>query len=226
MSQIRRVPHCSHWGAYTLLVEDDQIIGIEPFPQDPAPSPIIHSVTEWTRPERRILTPMVREGWLQSRDLESRKKRGEDRFVPISWKEATTLVADEIRRVSRERGNEAIFAGSYGWASCGRFHHAPTMLKRMLNLVGGFTGHVDTYSYAAGPVILRHVLGSADLVTGRAQHSGHRCRARGDPGGVRVAEPTHCADRSRGTGPAHLRTESAPHPGARRAHHPCVAVAG
>lgn len=168
MSQIRRVPHCSHWGTYTLLVQNGQIIGIEPSVQDPNPSPIIHSVTEWTKPERRILSPRVREGWLNGRDQASRRRRGQDRFVPVSWEEATELVAGEIRRVARERGNEAIFAGSYGWASCGRFHHAPTLLKRMLNLVGGFTGHVDTYSYAAGPVILRHVLGSDEAVTGRA----------------------------------------------------------
>lgn len=168
MTEVRRVSHCSHWGTYTILVEDGKIVGIEPSEHDPNPSPIIQSVREWAKTDRRILTPMVRKGWLERSETDTRHLRGEDQFVPISWKQATGIVAAEIRRVSAEHGNASIFAGSYGWASCGRFHHASTMLKRMLNLVGGFTGHVDTYSFAAGPVILRHVLGSIDALIGKA----------------------------------------------------------
>ncbi|WP_225025979.1 molybdopterin guanine dinucleotide-containing S/N-oxide reductase [Xinfangfangia pollutisoli] len=165
---IKRVPHCSHWGAYTLLVQDGRIVGVEPFAQDPAPSELIHSVPEWAKPDRRVLQPMVREGWLAHRQHSDRRGRGRERFVPVSWDEVTDLVSAEIRRVSAEHGNSAIFAGSYGWTSCGRFHHASTLLKRMLNLVGGFTGHVDTYSIAAGPVILRHTLGDESACGGQS----------------------------------------------------------
>src|SRR3954468_8128731 len=139
MSEIKRIPHCSHWGAYTLLVQDDQIVGVEPFAHDPAPSPIIHSVPEWADPKRRTLRPMVREGWLDKREHSDRRRRGSEKFVPVSWDEATTLVADEIRRVSTTYSNASIFAGSYGWTNSGRLHHASSLLKRMLNLVGGFT---------------------------------------------------------------------------------------
>ena len=162
---IQRIPHCSHWGAYTLLVEDGRILGAEPLALDPAPSPIIHSVAEWANPQRRILRPMVREGWLKGRD---RAGRGQDRFVALPWDEALDLVAGEIRRVASDHGNASIFAGSYGWTSCGRFHHAPTLLKRMLNLIGGHTDHVDTYSIAAGPVILRHTLGDERACGGQS----------------------------------------------------------
>ena len=78
MSEIKRIPHCSHWGAYTLLVQDEQIVGVEPFAHDPAPSPIIHSVPEWANPERRILRPMVRSGW-----LDKRERRTNERFLPL-----------------------------------------------------------------------------------------------------------------------------------------------
>ena len=152
---IRRVPHASHWGCYTVLVQEDRIVGVEPLPQDPAPSPVIQSVMDWARPDRRVLRPMVRRGWLEAR----RDGRGSDSFAAVPWDEALDMVAGEITRVARDHGNASIFAGSYGWTSCGRFHHAPSLLKRMLNLAGGFTGHVDTYSIAAGPVILKHVLG-------------------------------------------------------------------
>ncbi|MFN3209070.1 MAG: molybdopterin-dependent oxidoreductase [Roseovarius sp.] len=164
----RRIPHSTHWGAFTCLVEDGRIVGTEPFKDDPDPSSIIPSIAEWARPDRRILQPMVREGWKPSGAPGTRPRDGNDRFIPVSWDEALSLVAGEITRVGRDHGNASIFAGSYGWTSCGRFHHAPTLLKRMLNLVGGYTGHVDTYSIAAGPAILRHVLGSADACTGRA----------------------------------------------------------
>lgn len=165
---ITRVPHCSHWGAYTILVEDGRIVGVEPFIHDPAPSELIQSVPEWAKPDRRVLQPMIREGWLAACQHSDRRGRGSERFVPVNWDEAATLVAGEIRRVAAEHGNESIFAGSYGWTSCGRFHHASTLLKRMLNLVGGYTGHVDTYSIAAGPVILRHTLGDDRACGGQA----------------------------------------------------------
>ena len=168
MGTIKRVPHCSHWGAYTILVDDNRIVGVEPFALDPAPSPIIRSITEWANPERRVLRPMVRSGWLDKREKSDRRGRGREAFVAVPWDEVTDLVASEIRRVADTYGNESIFAGSYGWTSCGRFHHASSLLKRTLNLVGGFTGHVDTYSIAAGPVILRHTLGDDTACGGQA----------------------------------------------------------
>jgi len=162
---VQRVPHSSHWGAYTICVEDGRIHSIEPFAKDPAPSPINESVRAWADPSRRILQPMVRASWLRKRGPSSRS--ASDDFVTVAWDQALRLVAEEIERVRTEHGNASIFAGSYGWTSCGRFHHAASQLKRFLNLVGGYTGHVNTYSIAAGPVILKHVLGSTDACEGR-----------------------------------------------------------
>ena len=73
---------------------------------------------------------------------------------------------EELLRVIDKHGNESIFAGSYGWASAGRFHHAQGHLKRFLNLMGGYTKSVNTYSLAAGEVILPHVLGGAEFIYG------------------------------------------------------------
>ncbi|MCB1469327.1 MAG: molybdopterin-dependent oxidoreductase, partial [Rhizobiaceae bacterium] len=168
MANPKRVSHCSHWGSYTLLVDDGRIVGVEPFDQDPNPSPIIQNVTGWADPSKRVLKPMVRREWLEKRGHLDGGGRGRDTFVEVSWETAFDLVASEINRVRHEHGNASIFAGSYGWTSCGRFHHASSQLKRMLNLVGGFTGHVDTYSIAAGPVILRHVLGDSAACDGGA----------------------------------------------------------
>ena len=173
-AEIRRIPHCSHWGAYTLLVQGQDIVGVEPYPGDPFPSDIIRSVQAWSQPHRRVLQPMAHPAWLQAAregrptTVAERQTRGLAKMVPIAWDEALTLAAREIRRVIQHHGNRSIFAGSYGWTKSGRFHHASALLRRTLNLVGGFTGHVDTSSIGAGPVILRHVLGSSDACQGLA----------------------------------------------------------
>lgn len=157
---VEKIPHCSHWGAYWLLVEDGTIVAVEPFERDPYPSPLIHSVPKWVNSDLRILHPMVRSGWLKGPN--DGAGRGYETFVPVTWDKVLEIVSAEIKRVAGQYGNAAIFAGSYGWTSAGRLHHAATLLKRLLNLVGGCTDHVDTYSLAAGPAILRHVFGSAD----------------------------------------------------------------
>ncbi len=159
---IQRFSHCAHWGAFTVVVDAGRIVGIEPFVHDPAPSPVIQAAKDWLDPARRIAQQMVRKGWLEKREQSDRSGRGREDFVPVSWEQANKLVAEEINRVRHQHGNDSIFAGSYGWTSAGRFHHAQTQIKRLLNLVGGFTGHKDTYSYGAGAVIARHVMGSND----------------------------------------------------------------
>jgi biotin/methionine sulfoxide reductase len=77
----------------------------------------------------------------------------------VSWDRALDLLADELTRVKREHGNGAIFGGSYGWSSAGRFHHAKTQLSRLLAAFGGYVGQRGNYSFAASSVILPHVLG-------------------------------------------------------------------
>ena len=158
---ITRIPHCAHWGAFTALVEarpgePARIVGVEPFEGDPAPSHMLAAIPDLMDPRVRIDRPYVREGWLKHRD---RTARGSDRMVAVSWDKALDLVAGEIERVIKAHGNDSIFAGSYGWTSAGRLHHAQSVVKRFFNCAGGYTGHVDTYSVGAGQVIMRHVVG-------------------------------------------------------------------
>ncbi|MGB2097475.1 MAG: molybdopterin-dependent oxidoreductase, partial [Candidatus Puniceispirillales bacterium] len=112
-----------------------------------------------------ITAPMVRKSWLDAKsgmagsDDYKPENRGRDPFVAVSWQKAEELVADELKRVISDHGNESIFAGSYGWASAGRFHHAQSQIHRFLNCVGGYTKSVNTYSFAAAEVIVPHVIG-------------------------------------------------------------------
>ena len=59
-------------------------------------------------------------------------------------------------------GNEAIYGGSYGWASAGRFHHAQSQVHRFLKLLGGYTFSRHSYSLGATGVIMPRVVGTHD----------------------------------------------------------------
>jgi biotin/methionine sulfoxide reductase len=102
---------------------------------------------------------MVRRGYLEHGPRAHDDARGAESFVQVSWDTALDLVARELARVRQAHGNEAIFAGSYGWASAGRFHHAQSHLRRFLNLFGGHVFHRNSYSLGAAHVLLPHILG-------------------------------------------------------------------
>src|SRR5207244_6975126 len=89
-----------------------------------------------------------------------------DESVPLDWPEALDRLASELRRVYHTHGPRAVFGGSYGWASAGRFHDAQHQLHRFLNLAGGYVRSVNSYSSGAGSVILPHVIGPQSFVAG------------------------------------------------------------
>ncbi len=150
----------SHWGTFRVASENGKVTALHAFEQDPDPSPIGHGILDVLDGPTRISAPMVRKSWLEGGPGTATDKRGDEPFVEVSWEKAEQLVADELNRVRHEFGNEAIFAGCYGWASAGRFHHAQSQIHRFLNCIGGYTKSVNTYSFAAAEVIVPHVLGS------------------------------------------------------------------
>lgn len=146
----------SHWGAYEL----DGAGGVTPLADDPSPSRIGRGWVSAARDKAsRIMAPVARRGWL---DGDSGARRNNDSFVELDWKEASRLVAREISRIREAHGNGAIFGGSYGWASAGRFHHAQSQLRRFLNLAGGYVGSRETYSHAAAEVLFPHIIGMSN----------------------------------------------------------------
>lgn len=148
-----------HWGTYRIELENGQPVELTPFEDDPAPSPIRSAILDTRTGPCRIAQPMVRRSYLEKSVNADRALRGHEAFVPVSWETALDLVAGELGRVRDNFGHEAIYAGSYGWASAGRFHHAQSQLRRFMNLFGGCTTARDSYSYAAAEVILPHIVG-------------------------------------------------------------------
>lgn len=159
-SKGRRARTSTHWGAYDVIVDDGRITNVEPVSNDPNPSPIGRSFIDGIDHPSRVRRPAIRRGWLEHGPRAAQGARGAEDFVEVSWDEAWRLAAAEIHRVADDYGNESIYAGSYGWASAGRFHHAQSQLRRFLNLAGGFTSSVQAYSYAAAEVIVPRILGA------------------------------------------------------------------
>ena len=153
----------SHWGAYDVRREDGKVVGLAGRADDPAPSPIGPAMWDAYQSPLRIQRPAVRKGWLHGKGPgRSGVGRGNEPFVEVGWDEATALVAQELQRVIKTHGNAAIFGGSYGWASAGRFHHAQSQVHRFLNTLGGYVRHMDSYSLGAGKVLMPHIVASLD----------------------------------------------------------------
>jgi biotin/methionine sulfoxide reductase len=161
---LRPLPHSSHWGAFSVLVRDGGF-EIVPHSRDPHPSPLLGNIPAAVMHRARVARPMVRRGWLEGGPGVDHG-RGRDEFVPVEWPRALDLVAAELQRVYAAHGPRAVFGGSYGWASAGRFHDAPRQLHRFLNVAGGYVRSVGSYSSGAASVILPHVIGPQEAVAG------------------------------------------------------------
>ncbi|MEM1385366.1 MAG: molybdopterin-dependent oxidoreductase, partial [Pseudomonadota bacterium] len=150
----------SHWGAGLVRVSNGRVQAVAPHPGDPNPSRINENIADSLHGRARVLRPAVRRSYLTRGPGAAEGLRGREPFVEVGWDRALDLVAAELTRIRRDHGNRAIFAGSYGWASAGRFHHAQSQLKRFLNAAGGFVRSEGNYSYHAALVLMPHIVGS------------------------------------------------------------------
>ena len=159
----------THWGTYETSKNNKQNLKLNKWSKDPNPSKFGYGLIDAATSDLRINQPFIRKQWLQDRN-NNKKLRGLDEFVPVSWEKAIDLTASELRNIKKEFGNKAIYAGSYGWASAGRFHHAKSQLNRFFNLFGGFSSSFQSYSYAAAQTLLPHVVGH-DLYSFLDEHN-------------------------------------------------------
>jgi biotin/methionine sulfoxide reductase len=159
-------PHSAHWGVFSAAW-DGHRLAVKPNPDDPDPNPLIDNFPEALHHRVRVTTPMVRKGWLE-RGPGPDPMRGSDEYVAMPWNEVLDLLAGELRRVKDRHGPGAVFGGSYGWSSAGRFHHAQSQVHRFLNTtLGGYVRSVNSYSAGASGPMLPHVIGTMEEVARR-----------------------------------------------------------
>ncbi|MBN9306729.1 MAG: biotin transporter BioY [Devosia sp. 67-54] len=160
--EIRR--SAAHWGAFRAEIVDGVVRRTLPFEHDRHPSALVEAIPAALYAANRIRRPAVRRGYLERRTAS--RARGSEPFVEVGWDEALALVGDALESVRARHGNEAIFGGSYGWASAGRVNHARTLVHRFLNLFGGSVGQVTNYSWGAAEVLLKRIVGNREAVSG------------------------------------------------------------
>src|SRR6266481_3910910 len=159
-------PHTSHWGVFSARLSEAGL-EVRPYAGDPDPNGIIGNFPAALRHSARIGQPAIRRGWLE-RGPGPDNRRGRDEFVSVSWERALDLLAGELTRIRDTRGPGAVYGGSYGWSSAGRFHHAQSQIHRFLNLAcGGYVRSVNSYSAGASSVILPHVMGPFENLSRR-----------------------------------------------------------
>ncbi|MBM85714.1 MAG: Asp-tRNA(Asn)/Glu-tRNA(Gln) amidotransferase GatCAB subunit C [Rhodospirillaceae bacterium] len=153
----KRFPTATHWGTYHAEVEDGHLVAMRDYEKDPSPAIIGPGIVDAVYDHVRVRRPMVRRSFLEKGIAADTAERGAEPFVAVPWDMALDLAAAQIGRVRNEHGNGSIFAGSYGWGSSGRFHHAQSQVHRFMNAAGGYVRHQNSYSHAAFEVMIKHV---------------------------------------------------------------------
>jgi trimethylamine-N-oxide reductase (cytochrome c) len=153
----------SHWGAFRAKVEGGRWVSVKPWEKDPAPSHQLPGILDSVYSPSRIQYPVVRRAYLEKGPGADPDSRGTGDFVRVSWDQALDLVAKELMRVEKTYGPNATFAGSHGWKSPGRLHNCQSLLRRMMNLKGGFVNSVGDYSTGASQIIMPHALGTLEV---------------------------------------------------------------
>lgn len=72
-------------------------------------------------------------------------KRGEGKFERISWDEATTLIADNLKRITEKYGPASRYV-HVGTAVSGGTFSGDKMVRRLLNLTGGYLEYYHSVS--------------------------------------------------------------------------------
>lgn len=158
------VINAAHWGVLKLSVKDGKIIKSEPLEVTSGIKNALQNHTaDLVYAKDRVKYPYVRKSYLENPDKPKPELRGQDEWVRVSYEKAIKLIANELKKTRKTKGNESIFAGAYGWKSSGNVQNSRTLLHRFMNYTGGFVGSLGDYSTGATQVIMPHVLGTIEV---------------------------------------------------------------
>lgn len=133
-------------GAVVRLVPDPTV---QEDPTNPRAIPCLRGRSQTRRvyaPER-LKYPLKRVG-----------KRGEGKFERITWDEALTTIADQMKRIKEKYGNEA-FYNNYAWGVNWTGPDSQGAIQRTLRLFGGYVDYYGSYSEAAYGQVMGFITG-------------------------------------------------------------------
>jgi anaerobic selenocysteine-containing dehydrogenase len=149
--------NCTNSGPVSVYVRDGKIIRIRPLVADPKDyepwvieaggkkysppkkvtlAPCVHAERRRIYSEERILYPMKRVDFDPNGERNP-QNRGKSRYERISWDEAATIVAGEIKRVRETYGGSAISGLTSSHHNWGIVGYKMGPFARFLNMVEG-----------------------------------------------------------------------------------------
>lgn len=153
----------AHWGVLKLTIKDGKVTKSEPWAKlTNTDNPLWYQTPDMIY-KSRVRHAYVRKSYLANPDKPKPELRGKEEFVQVPYEDAIKLAAKELLKTRKQKGDNAICAGSYGWKSTGNFHNARVLLHRFLNVTGGFVGVTGDYSTGASQVIMPYVVGSIEV---------------------------------------------------------------
>ncbi|MEH6452896.1 MAG: trimethylamine-N-oxide reductase TorA [Psychromonas sp.] len=153
----------SHWGAFRARVYAGQVQEIKPFELDKYPTEMLKGIKGIIYSPSRIRYPMVRYDWYLNRGKSDTSKRGDNRFIRVTWDEAITLFHEELERIQTQYGPWALHAGSTGWRQTGQMHSCGNHMAHAVAMHGYSVNKVGDYSTGAGQTIMPYVLGTTEV---------------------------------------------------------------
>jgi trimethylamine-N-oxide reductase (cytochrome c) len=136
-------------GALRVFVKDGRVTRTEVFdPKGQLFASVFQNAERYRvySPER-IQYPMKRVGWAPG-GKSPIDNRGKGEFVRITWEEAYSSIAEELRRILQTYGPSAILLGGMGHSDSWYHHTKYNFMKGFFGLLGGYTPLLtDGYSW-------------------------------------------------------------------------------
>jgi trimethylamine-N-oxide reductase (cytochrome c) len=86
----------------------------------------------------RVLYPLKRADW-EPNGKRNTENRGKSGYQRISWDEATNIIVNELKRIKKQYGPEAVLSQSDGHGEGKVIHTAHGSANKLLSLLGGYT---------------------------------------------------------------------------------------
>jgi biotin/methionine sulfoxide reductase len=114
----------------------------------------------------RVTRPAVHEGSLRNGPGRASEGRGGDRFIPVTWQRALDLVSFELMRAIATHGNTRSLAVRMDGRAPDVFITRNPGCRDFSDLWVALVDARDTYSNAAGSVLVKHMVGDSKAVAG------------------------------------------------------------
>ncbi|WP_095230017.1 molybdopterin guanine dinucleotide-containing S/N-oxide reductase [Helicobacter sp. 13S00401-1] len=153
----------AHWGILKARIRHGKVVSSNGAFKSTFHNPLQNVTADLIYAKSRIKYPMIRKSYFLDPHNNKPELRGKDTWIRVPYRKALELITIALKETREQKGSDAIYVGGNGWKSSGNMHNAIVLLQRFMNLSGGFSHKIGTFSTGAAEVIMPHVLGSAEV---------------------------------------------------------------